>query len=273
MSDKCIVNGTQHLYPLSINDSITNAYNAVLGRGGCRVKYTIHNTYKKFYDGEEVNEESKIKGYFLKFLKLEGVNTYSSGDKKQFNINEADYDKTQVFVLWNDPENCSDLDKFNECVVSSLIELEVFVNTPNQSKSKKSSPKPKATSKKHSNKNSYSYWFPEEENVIGKLIGFEGSNISELKENLKEALNLKFVRVDIFSKTSHGNNAFKLDVEENSDCNTCINLKVSYDGDRNFKVIKNIVNTYVHSTLYMNHNECSDENIESGDSDDEPNGW
>ena len=252
------------LVALNLSVPVEKRYTSTIGIKGSRVKYMLHNFYTKYNGGEEITSDTKLSGVFLKVLKHSEV---SQDEKYQSLKDSFSDDENAVYVYWETPEGC-DVEKFNKCMNETVNESVDYINNY---KSKPKS-KPKSDGKKEkSGMNHYSFWFHKQDTFIGKLIGFEGSNISQLKEAILENCNTERVTIKVFkSNKSSGNTTFQL-VSDMDSSSEILYIKVSYSGAKNFKVVKDLCQDYLSGLI----DESLVQNEEGGyeDCEEDGGGW
>jgi hypothetical protein len=245
----------QSLVRLDLSEINENKrYTAAIGMKGSRVKYLLHNVYKKYEELQKTTEESeKLKNVFVNVLKHSQI----MEDEKYEAIRSfiSDHTEHDVYIYWNTPEN-SVKDDFDSCMSECIQELEAYIKNY----------KPKENKKEEKQKesfNNYSFWFYKTDTFIGKLIGFEGSNIDILRDMLKRKNVSKSIKLKIFkSNNDVKSNTFKLQSDsDESDDLLCI--KVSYKGKKNFKIVKECCQDYLNQMLNDTETDASNNDEDS----------
>lgn len=219
-----------------------------VGKGGTRIKTIIGKSksqYSKNYPDDNL-----------------------SGFRMQVREENLD-DCVNYYVFWSNCDGCSSQEELNNIILKEVLICEGLSNGTITLEKK---PSKKVVKKKVvSNRQRYSFWIKVNSTNFGKLIGVEGSVISELKHLLKDSLSLdKYPSVRVMDSGRVLNEQYHLTVSNTNylpDSNdNGLWLSIQYTGPKSFKVIQNVSQSFINSVF----NESSTyENDKDSDSEEE----
>lgn len=185
-------------------------------------------------------------------------------------------DTTTKFVSWNDVENCSNVEEFNNFIVKELQFCEDKVNGLHKPKPKPKKNKPQSKPKVTNGKVVYGFWAPIHSRFIGKMIGIEGSNIDVLRSTLQQKCDLdKMPSVFINDEGRKvTNDGFKLKCKnEQYHCgeeNSGVWIVVRFFGAKSFKSVSDACQKFLDKTFKEDlDNDFSSVDGEVSESDEE----
>jgi hypothetical protein len=204
-------------------------------------------------------------GYFIKNkIILPSKRTYLKSTLKT-SVSKEDYDKAWMACKINCNISAGDdgvvsmniQSPTEECNNVTLKNINAYVSTFNKN----------TTPQSMSNKVTYNFKLLINSDYVGKLIGIEGSKITELSQGIKSTLNLE--RNPYIRFFDNGNDkvetlSFKPEIDSGE-----VWLSISYGGDKSFVKVKSLLIEFINETLIdkqeiVSDGEGSEEDIMGG---------
>jgi len=212
---------------ISINLGInSNQVGLFVGKGGYFIKNKIILPSKRAYLKINQNTSVSKEDYDKAWVACRIICNISNGD-----------DGVVVMNIQSPDDTC------NKIVIKNV---EAYVATLN-----------KKNSKSDTDKNTYNFKLLIDPNYVGKLIGIEGSKITELSQEIKTVLKLD--RKPYIRFFDDGNDKVET-LSFASEINTGeVWLSISYGGDKSFVKVKSLLVKFITETLIDKQETLSDD--------------